>query len=293
MKNYFSCKETAILVRGELKKHFPGIKFSVRKDEYAGGATVTVHWTDGPSRPSVEHVVKRFEGASFDGSIDLKSYVTGEWNGEEAHFGADYVSCTRKKTRLFVETVTRCFCQRYGIPMLEIKGSVEEAWVDSYRLDYTYDHELQKILEETDFKDREHPYRAEDEQEAREHARWQKQRQHSSAKQSNAQQKKQQEQERARQEKEKAEAKRRAEQEKINEQRRSEQALRDETKAFQRDVLSSRQFALVYLDVSFLATDQQIKEAFRKKVKELSDGFGGYNGDMDFLVKVKELALRK
>lgn len=39
------------------------------------------------------------------------------------------------------------------------------------------------------------------------------------------------------------------------------------------------------------ATENEIKTAFRNKVKALSDGQGGYNGDMDALVQAKEKAL--
>jgi len=39
------------------------------------------------------------------------------------------------------------------------------------------------------------------------------------------------------------------------------------------------------------ATETDIRTAFRNKVKALSDGKGGYNGDMDQLVQAKEKAL--
>jgi len=39
------------------------------------------------------------------------------------------------------------------------------------------------------------------------------------------------------------------------------------------------------------ATTQDIKKAFRTKVKAAHDGNGGYKGDMDELVKAKEVAL--
>lgn len=40
------------------------------------------------------------------------------------------------------------------------------------------------------------------------------------------------------------------------------------------------------------ATEQDVKRAFRDRVKALADGKGGYQGDMDALVQVKEAALR-
>lgn len=91
-KTYLTCAETAKLVRVALKEAFPGVKFSVRSDSYAGGASMRVRWTDGPFERDVEKVAKAFEGGSFDGMIDLKSYHTSVLDGGEVvHHGADYV----------------------------------------------------------------------------------------------------------------------------------------------------------------------------------------------------------
>lgn len=88
---YVSCADTAKLVRAALKENFPGQKFSVKSKTYSGGASITVHWMDGAPEKSVAAVVKAFEGASFDGMIDLKSYHKSELNGELVHFGADFI----------------------------------------------------------------------------------------------------------------------------------------------------------------------------------------------------------
>ena len=71
-KTHLSVTETAKLVRGALKKAFPGTKFSVRSNSYSGGASINVRYTDGPKAKDVEKVAKRYAGASFDGMIDLK-----------------------------------------------------------------------------------------------------------------------------------------------------------------------------------------------------------------------------
>jgi hypothetical protein len=71
---YLSCAETAKLVRKALKEEFPKQKFSVRSHTYSGGASIHVDWENGVSEPAVKAVIKRFEGAGFDGMIDLKYY---------------------------------------------------------------------------------------------------------------------------------------------------------------------------------------------------------------------------
>lgn len=47
-KHYVSTVETAKLIRKQLARRFPGIKFAVRSKTYSGGSGITVQWTDGP-----------------------------------------------------------------------------------------------------------------------------------------------------------------------------------------------------------------------------------------------------
>lgn len=83
-KDYLSCAETAKLVRGALKKAFPGVKFSVRSHTYAGGASIDVRWTDGPQVDVVDAVISQYKGADFDGMIDLKTY-NSDWLYPDGH----------------------------------------------------------------------------------------------------------------------------------------------------------------------------------------------------------------
>jgi hypothetical protein len=76
--SYLSVTETAKLVRAALKKAFPGVKFSVRSDSYAGGASIDVGWTDGPTGKEVDAVIKMYEGGGFDGMQDL-AYSYSHW----------------------------------------------------------------------------------------------------------------------------------------------------------------------------------------------------------------------
>jgi len=126
---YIDVAECAVLVRAALKRRFPGVKFSVRLDRYAGGSSIDVYWTDGPEVGQVDQVIKVYEGSRFDGMIDLKygvtcwlrqdgtatvahnpgtqgsrgadpGYLTSPLAADavEVHFGADYVFANRKTT---------------------------------------------------------------------------------------------------------------------------------------------------------------------------------------------------
>lgn len=123
MVQTLTCAETAKLVRRALAAEFPGVTFTVRSKTYAGGASISVGWTDGPTEALVARVAKRFEGADFDPMIDLKSYRVGELDGAAVHFGADFVFCSRRYSREFAEHVARLVARRWGCPVAAFHGN--------------------------------------------------------------------------------------------------------------------------------------------------------------------------
>lgn len=66
--------ETAKLVRKELKRSFPGTKFSVRTD----GNALNVSWMEGPTGKAVDEALAPYKGGRFDGMIDL-AYSVKSW----------------------------------------------------------------------------------------------------------------------------------------------------------------------------------------------------------------------
>ena len=102
---YISVTDTAKFLRAALKKHFAGVKFSVRSDSYSGGASIRVRWTDGPTQDEVNMVAKKFAGATFDGMQDLKEYHSSEFEGRRVHWGADFVFTDREYTAEFLTRV--------------------------------------------------------------------------------------------------------------------------------------------------------------------------------------------
>jgi hypothetical protein len=352
MTKFISTAETAKIIRKVLKENFPGIKFSVRSRSYAGGSSIDIEWLDGPAAPAVESVTKQFQGASFDSSIDLKSYHDTEWNGEKVHFCADYVSSHRKMSRAFIEAIISQFSKRFGLAAdaIIVVGKDDNAYANFTIYDYSKEHWFNELLRNTDAKDMYSAYAAEDRKraewekayaeqqarEARERAEaeakaeqerkakeqaefeqfkqekltdeqwlreqfklWQeeKARQEAERKAKEQAERERQEAERRAQEKAERERKAKEQQERIKreqeerERLQREQEARDRMKIFKRRTLASRETALSYLGLTSRATSAQIKAAFIQKVKASSDGKGGYKGDMDFLVKVKEKAL--
>lgn len=61
-------------IRKELKAAFPGVKFSVRSESFAGGNSVDIFYEDGPVIGDVEAVVGKYQYGSFNGMEDLYEY---------------------------------------------------------------------------------------------------------------------------------------------------------------------------------------------------------------------------
>ncbi len=77
-EKYYDVAETAKLVRAALKKNFPGVKFSVRSERYAGGSSINVRWVLGPTTKEVDAIAGQFESREFDGSIDMAT-IKDHW----------------------------------------------------------------------------------------------------------------------------------------------------------------------------------------------------------------------
>ncbi len=158
---YLTCADTAKLIRKALAGEFPGVKFSVRSSTYAGGASIRVGWTDGPTGKQVDNVVGVFAGADFDGMIDLKTH-TSHWlnpdgtvtvahaqgtersrgylpevvgsppgpNAKLVRFGADYVFTARDFSDKFTVAIRREICEAAGVYALDMSKRYEVAVVD-------------------------------------------------------------------------------------------------------------------------------------------------------------------
>jgi hypothetical protein len=97
--------DTAKFVRAALRAAFPRTKFSVRSAKYAGGSSIDVHWTDGPTEPQVTAITCLYRGATFDGMTDMKSYhdaiLSTDGGAEAVHFGVDFIPSSRRISDAF------------------------------------------------------------------------------------------------------------------------------------------------------------------------------------------------
>ena len=111
---YLSCADTAKLIRTALKESFPGVKFTVQSRVYAGGASIDVAYTNGPTYDQVKTVTSMFVGAYFDSSTDYRGSVYNSLDGEEVRFAANYVFISRKFSKIVLEILVDASCKYYG-----------------------------------------------------------------------------------------------------------------------------------------------------------------------------------
>lgn len=116
-RNHLSCAQTAKLVRLCLKEAFPGVKFSVRSDQYSMGASIDVRWEDGPCEAQVDPIVDRFRGAYFDSMEDCKgrryAMMTTEAGLEQVSFGADFIHLNRRHSDQALDRAIRSVYRRH------------------------------------------------------------------------------------------------------------------------------------------------------------------------------------
>lgn len=121
-KGYSTGKFVAVNVRIELKKAFPGTKFSVTSDYNS----VRVSWEDGPSGRDVDGIVNKYQHGSFDGMADIYESNASPWN--EVFGGVDYAFTSHDfsdeaKNRL-LDTIRMSFKENFDLlpqrPLLEM-----------------------------------------------------------------------------------------------------------------------------------------------------------------------------
>jgi hypothetical protein len=81
----------AAAIREELKEVFPGVKFSVKSDNFSMGNSVRISYTDGPTTDQVEEITKKYQYGHFNGMEDIYEYS----NSREDIPQAKYVSAHR------------------------------------------------------------------------------------------------------------------------------------------------------------------------------------------------------
>lgn len=76
-------------IRRDLKKHFPKIKFSVRKGGYDD---ISVSWVNGPTTEQVKVITGKYKNKFLDDSLDFSNYSPSAWNKVFGGVGSLFLS---------------------------------------------------------------------------------------------------------------------------------------------------------------------------------------------------------
>ena len=125
-KSMHAIQLAAINIRRDLKKTFPGVKFSVTTSHHT---EVRIAWMDGPVAKLVREVVDRYSGGYFDGMSDIYEYSDTPWN---TVFGsAKYVNITRKHSVAALTAAVAAVSKDFGWPVVPVKTWEDgSAWVN-------------------------------------------------------------------------------------------------------------------------------------------------------------------
>lgn len=99
-------------IRIELKRAFPGVKFSVRSSSYSGGDSIRVSWIDGPTTAQVDPIVNRYSAGTFDGMTDCYNYEANAWT--DAFGDAKFVFTERENSDRAIASAIRYVATKYA-----------------------------------------------------------------------------------------------------------------------------------------------------------------------------------
>lgn len=98
-------------IRKELKKAFPGFKFSVKSDYNS----VDIRWSCGPTTRQVKEIVDKYKAGRFDGMSDIYEYDADSTFADV--FGdPKYVSCQREYPRESLLAIYKTLADAYRVP---------------------------------------------------------------------------------------------------------------------------------------------------------------------------------
>jgi len=143
-------------IRRELKKTFPGVKFSVRSESYSGGDSINISWDYGPFAKDVEAITGKYQEGNFNGMEDIYEYNRSPW--PEVFGGAKYVFESRNIPTpfgagvnwfddSFYGEVGRALCDRQGV---EYKGEYTKNVFGEHDYELLSDH-VRGIIYQTEF----------------------------------------------------------------------------------------------------------------------------------------------
>jgi len=116
VKQYPGNRSVTKNIKTELKREFPGVKFSVVSSHPDGSVRINVRWADGPTHKAVEGIVDKYQEGYFNAMEDTYEYDESEFN--RLFGGVGYVSTYRTVSDSHRDRVLNEICLRLGYPKM-------------------------------------------------------------------------------------------------------------------------------------------------------------------------------
>lgn len=133
-KTLSTAANAAKAIREELKSNFAGVKFSVTSDNFAGGDSVNISWTDGATVRQVEEFTSKYQYGHFNGMEDIYEYTNDRSDIPQAK----YVSESRSMSDETRESIKTMMIEKYSL----------EYWLNMEERDQ--DRKIYEYFTETD-----------------------------------------------------------------------------------------------------------------------------------------------
>ena len=127
-KNVSDHAQVAKLIRTDLKKSYPGTKFTVTSSIFAGGNSVNVCWTDGPLFESVDSIIRKYQYGNFNGMEDIYEYS----NKIDGLPQVKYVQASRRMSAEVKQAIKDRLAKEYSVNMDDDRAVYEKfnGWTD-------------------------------------------------------------------------------------------------------------------------------------------------------------------
>ena len=96
-------------IRKELKKAYPGVKFSVRKRH---SSSVNISWTDGPKEDEIKTIIGKYKDGHFNSMEDIYEYCDSPFN--KVYGGVNYLFTKREYSDSLTEKAIQEFNAKFG-----------------------------------------------------------------------------------------------------------------------------------------------------------------------------------
>lgn len=133
--------QCASLIRQDLKKNFPNIKFRVQSQSYTGGNSIRVRYENAIPTDAIEKLLAKYEDGKFDGMTDCYNYDKNPENLPRTK----YLFVEREVSAENKQAVKEKIAKEFGLKNIED----EQEWFAKFRS--WSDQVVWRELQETTF----------------------------------------------------------------------------------------------------------------------------------------------